>query len=217
MILWSAVAPALKSLFSDIALAAAVDPSFQAQWFEAQREFRHPEVQQALTLRVTRVADVHTERRFDYDPDSEGDPPAPTFTETVFGMREFNLEVRVESHDHSEASDSWSWSMLERLRSALFFDRAIRALLDVGVGIVRLSDSRDVSFTFDKRRVNAAMFEATFNAAFSLSDSVPANWFERVVLTSEFQDIAGVTLPSPPNITNVVVPPEDPPPEEPPP
>lgn len=206
MIGWSTVAPALKTLLSELALAAAVTPAFQAQWFDGTREFRHPDVQQELTLRVTRVADVQTERRYDYD---AGDTETPaTLTETLFGMREFTLEVRVESHDHRQDLSSWAWSMLERVRSGLLFQRSIDALLAVEVGLVRLGDSRDVSFKFDKRTVHAAMFEATFNAAFEHSDSVNPAWFERALLTSNVMDPAGVALGSPPNVTDLVVPEE---------
>lgn len=204
MINWSEVAPALKALLSDLAPATAVTPAFAAQWHGAKREYVHPDVQKELIMRVTRVADVQTERRFNYT-----DDPAPTLTEEVFGMREFTLEVRVESHDHSESESRWSWSMIERVRSRLFFTRSASALLAVGVGIVRIGDSRDVSFKFDKHIVNAAMFEATFNAAFSLEDAVTTDWFERAALTSNFQDPAGVTLSSPPNLTDELVPPEE--------
>ncbi len=214
MIAWSTVAPALRSLLSDLALAAPVTPDFEAQWSEKASEYRHPEVQKALLLRVTRVAGDETYRQ--YVATTVDDETI--LVEHLVGQREFTIEVRVESHEHDEAGTyGWAWSMLERVRTSLMFQRAIDALLAVDVGIVRLSDSRDVSFTFDKRRINAALFEATFNAAFDLSDAVPANWFEHAALTSRFQDAAGVTLSSPPNITDVVVPPleEEPPPEEP--
>lgn len=196
MIDWSTVAPALKTLFSDIALATAVNPSFLAQWHGASQEHVHPEVQAELTLRVTRVAEFQTERRYL----SEVVDDVETFSEQLFGMREFTLEVRVASHDHTESQSKWAWGMIERLRTSLLFQRAIDALLAVDVGLVSVSDSLDVSYKFDKRIVSAAMFEATFNAAFTLTDSVSADWFETVLLSSAMRNPGDVLLPTPPNL-----------------
>lgn len=202
MIAWSTVAPALRTLLSNLALAASVTPAFEAQWTHKKAEYRHPEVQKALLVRVTRVAGDETYRQY---VETEVDD-VPVVTEHLVGQREFTLEVRVESHEHTEdGASGWAWSMLERVRTGLMFQRSIDALLAVNVGLVRLGDARDVSFTFDKRRINAAMFEATFNAAFDLADSVSADWFETALLTSQFQDTAGITLPSPPNVTDLEV------------
>jgi len=98
--------------------------------------------------------------------------------------------------------------MLERVRTSLFFSRSLDAMLAVGVGIITVGDSRDISFKFDKHIVSAAMFEVTMAGAFSLTDSVPMDWFERAALTSQFQDAAGITLSTPPNIDDELVPPE---------
>lgn len=198
MIQWSTVAPALRSLFGSIALANSVTPEFRAQWQDRKQEFRHPEVQRALILRVTRTRDVLTERKFELSGEE--------FSEQIYGIREFVLEVRVESFEHAETEgERWAWSMIERLRSALYFERALSALASVGVGLIEVGDSQDVSFKFDKRIVNAALFEARFNAAFCLSDSVPANYFETLIISSQIQGVDGITLDEPPNFTDLVI------------
>lgn len=208
MIDWSTVAPAIRSLLSELALSAAVTPSFEGRWTDRKAEFMHPEVQQELVLRVVRVDDVHAHRRYEtVTVTPEEGEPYEELRERIEGMREFVLEVRVEAHEHSEEAASWSWSMLERIRTGMCFQRAIDRLLAVNVGIVRVAPSRDISFTFDKRRVNAAMFEVTMNGAFSHADPVPVGWFERVAITSHIRNQGDELLPSPPNVTELVVPP----------
>lgn len=195
MIAWDVVAPALRTLFSNLALATAANPAFLALWRDGNAEFTHPDIQRTLTLRVTRISDVDGARQYVHDEDTDA------LEEHIVGMREFTLEVRVESHEHAEDQAAWAWSMLERIRTGLYFQRAIDALLAVNVGLVRLGDSRDISYRYDKRRINAAMFEATFNAAFDLTDaSAAANWFETVLLTTDFQRADGTSLPTPPNV-----------------
>lgn len=194
MIAWDVVAPTLRTLFSSLALATSADPAFLAQWADKSAEFRHPDVQRSLTLRVTRVSDVDGARQYVATETDE-------LEEHIVGMREFTLEVRVDSHEHAEDQGSWAWSMLERIRTGLYFQRAIDTLLAVNVGLVRLTDARDISYKFDKRRINAAMFEATFNASYDLVDlSAAADWFETVLLTTAVRNPVDTILPTPPNV-----------------
>lgn len=205
MIAWSTVAPAIRELLSSLATAEPIDPSFEGDWTDRKAEYIHPAVQKELILRIARVREFQASRVY-----AEVDG---VLTESIVGMKEFVLEVRVESHDHSEEVSRWAWSMADRIRTSLYFQRSIDALLAVNVGLVSLGDARDISFTFDKRRVNAAVFEATLNAGFCLTDSVPGDWFERVELTSHLQNPGGTELPSPPNVTDLVVPPWPPEPD----
>lgn len=207
MIAWSTVAPALRELLSSLATATPIDPTFEGDWTDRRAEYIHPAVQKELVLRITRVAEFSADRVYTETQIPTADGPVTVMTESIVGMKEFTLEVRVESHEHSEEVDRWAWSMAERIRTGLYFQRAIDALLAVNVGLVRLGDARDISFTFDKRRVNAAYFEATFNAAFCLTDSVTTDWFERVELTSHIKNPGDTELSSPPNVTALVVPP----------
>ncbi|HVJ27434.1 MAG TPA: hypothetical protein VM493_07810 [Vicinamibacterales bacterium] len=209
MIDWSTVAPAIRSLVSSIATSAAKDPAFLGRWMDRQAEYIHPDVAKELILRVSRVSDFDAYRSYNtVTVPATGDTPEhQELYEVISGMKEFGLEIRVESHDHSESENRWSWSMAERIRTNLHFSRVTSAILAVGVGIVRIGDIVDVSYRFDKRRVNSALFEVTLNAAFSLTDPVTTDWFEHVALTSNFKDVTGATLSAPPNITDLVVPP----------
>lgn len=208
MIDWTTVAPAIRTLLSGLATATALEPSFEGDWTDHKSEFIHPAVQKELILRVARVSDFQAHRVYRdivVTPD-EGDPH-DELRESIEGMRELVLEVRVEAHEHSEDESRWSWSMLERVRTGLMFQRAIDTLLAVNVGLVSIGPARDVSYTYDKHRVNAAMFEATLNVAFRHDDPIPIGWFERAELTSKLRSPGDVLLPSPPNVTALVVPP----------
>lgn len=214
MINWSEVAPAIRTLISGLATTAPVTPSFEGRWADRKAEFIHTEVQRSLILRIARVREFQTTRVYrDIVVTPDVGDPYGALQEVIVGMREFVVEVRVEAFEHTEQADRWSWSMLERIRTGLQFQRAADALLAVNVGLVSLGDSRDVSFTFDKRRINAAMFEVTMNGAFCHADTVTTDWFEHVVLTSKIRNPADELLPSPPNVTDLAVPPLPPPPE----
>ena len=214
MIDWSEVAPALRTLISSLATASPATPSFEGRWADKKAEFVHPGVQRELVLRIMRVRDVYADQLYETVTVTPDDVEAfQVLEERVYGMKEFVLEVRVDSYEHSEDESRWSWSMAERIRTGLHFERANTALQAVNVALVSIGDARPFTFNHDKRVINCAIFEVTMNAAFTIADPVPTNWFERVVLTSEIRNPADVLLTSPPNITNVMVPPRPPEPD----
>lgn len=204
MIGWSTVAPGLKALFSDMALAEAVSPEFLAQWAEGAKETTHPEVGMDLTLKITSVVgDGLDELRYTYEDDVQ--------SETVVGHRRFTLQCRVESHFHGEADaeTGWCWTMTERLRTSIRRSRNRETLDSLNVALVDIGPAVDASFSFDKRRANAAVCDFFFYTAVSDVDPVPIGWIERIDLTSLIKGVDGDTLPSPPNITNELIPAEE--------
>jgi hypothetical protein len=192
---WSTVAPALRALFSSLALNAPVTPEFLARWTDKSAELVHPEVGKELTLKVTSVVGIgEDERRYvEVDDDVQ---------ESIVGHRRFVIQVRVDSFDHSEDESRWCWSMIERIRTRLRRRSSIDALLAVNVALVEVGSAIDASLTFDKRRVNAALMDVTMAAAFTDTDPVPVGWIEHVEFTTEFRIAAGEPpLPEPPNFS----------------
>jgi hypothetical protein len=200
---WTDVAPALVTLFSDLALDNAATPAFKAQWADKQREFIHPAVGKSLILRVSSIAGVGgDERRYENITITPEDAdPYTMVRETIVGHRRFVVEVRVESHDHTENESRWCWSMTERIRTRLRRQRSLDALQAVNVAMLDIGPATDVSLTYDKRRVNAAVLDVSFYAAFSDADPVPLNWFARVLLTSDVDESG-----EPPNVTDLSIP-----------
>jgi hypothetical protein len=216
---WTDVAPALRTLFSKIALDAtrrqeledADLPEFQAQWGEKQREFTHPDIAKLLTLKVRSIVGTgEDERRYTAvtitPPDP--DPPYVDIREDLVGIRRITLEVRVESTDHGEAEDParWCWSMMERIRMRLYWQSSLAALLAVNIALVRIEAAQDATYSFDKRRVNACVMDVILAAGFTDEGEV-IGWIERIELTSHFQDAAGDDLDEPPNATSDIIPP----------
>lgn len=212
MINWSEVAPVLVTLFSNLALDESASPEFLAQWSEGKREFVHPDVGKSLTLKVTSVVGIgDDEPRYEnitVTPD-EGDPYT-MLQETLVGHRRFVLQVKVESHEHAPDETRWCWSMIERIRTRLLRTSSQQALQAVNVALIDTGAATDASFTFDKRRWNAAVMDVTLYAAFSDTDTVEMNWIERVELTSQISDPADNLLPTPPNVADMSVPEQDP-------
>jgi hypothetical protein len=202
VIRWSQVAPVLIEVFSGIALEVPVEPAFPAQWAEGSKKFVHPQIAAELTLKVTSViGEPGDERRYEeitVTPTSGA--PYTMLQESVVGMRRFVLQVRVESFAHTPDADRWCWSMVERIRTSLKFTRIQQRFQEVNVAVLDADGTTaDATYTFDKRRVNAAVLDVTFYAAFCLSDSVPMNWIEHVELQRRIKGVGDALLPTPPN------------------
>lgn len=203
MIDWATVSPALKRLFSSLALDESPAASFCAEWFDGKRSHINTEVRKELTLRVTNVASAGEDERRYTQETVDGDV---VLTESMVGLRKFTLQVRVDSYDHDPDCDNWCWSMTERIRTRLRRSSSVATLEAACLSLLDVGPSIDASFVFDQHAVNAALFDCTFYAAFTDSDPVPQGWIEYAVLTSQITDVDASTVPSPPNYTGESVP-----------
>ena len=201
---WSEIAPGLRALFSDMALANQTSPEFLAHWEDGPREMVHPEIGMELTLKITRVVGIGLDE-LRYENNDDGN-----LEETVVGHRQFTLQVRVESHFHGEEEtpeSAWCWTMIERLRTSIRRSRNRAALEALNVSLVDILQANDATFTFDKRRANAAVCEFVMMTAVCDTDPVLPGWIEHVELTSLIKGVDGELLPEPPNFTDEIVPP----------
>lgn len=224
MIGWSTVAPGLRSLFSQMASDTAYSPEFRAMWGEGKREMVHPQVGMSLSLKVTSVIgdglDELRHENITVTPD-EGDPYT-MLSERVVGHRRLTLQCRIESHFHDQDDDvqaGWCWTMTERLRTSIRRTRNREALQALNVSLVDIGPATDVSLTFDKRRLNAAVVDFFLQTSFDDADPIHLGWIERIELTAQTQDVDGQALPEPPNYSDRAIPPyppeQEPDPEDP--
>jgi hypothetical protein len=203
---WTDVAPALVNLISSLSLD---DPpqKFQANWAHKSQKMVVPEVGMDLLLRVTSVVGVgedETRKKTVTITPTEGDPYPEVF-ETVVGHRKFVLEVRVESQVHEEEKNRWAMSMLDRIRTRMRRTHSVEALQRVNVALLKIGASNDVTFKADKRKINAAVMDMTFYAAFCDEDPVAIGWFEKIKLTARIRGVDDELLDSPPNFTDELI------------
>jgi hypothetical protein len=208
---WSTVAPGLRSLFSAMASDTAYSPEFRAMWGEGKQEMVHPQVGMRLTLKVTSIVgdglDELRHENITVTPE-EGDPYT-MLEERVVGHRRFTLQCRVESHFHDQDDDvqaGWCWTMTERLRTSIRRTRNREALEALNIALVDIAPATDVSLTFDKRRINAAVVDFFLQTAFSDADPIPLGWIERILLTSQVKDVIGEAIQPPLTFTDKSIP-----------
>jgi hypothetical protein len=101
--------------------------------------------------------------------DAEGNSIG-AFVVEVVGNRVLTVSVRVECEDHDD--DATAWPFAEAIRAGLKRPSVLSSLQDLGLGIARVSDLRDLSYTEkDERRVvSVAQFDLVLNAASNITD-----------------------------------------------
>jgi hypothetical protein len=115
-----------------------------------------------------------------YQPDPE-DPDARlgAFAVEVVGQRTINVSVRVERDDNSD--DATALPIAEGIRAGLKLPSVLSSLQDLGLGISRISDLRDLSYTgSDDRVTSVGQFDLLLTASSSIVDGEPVTTIEVV-------------------------------------
>lgn len=211
MIRWSEIAPLLLDVFTQLAPDPARDVTrFAAEWKEGTRSAVHPKQRFSLLLKLTSVVGIGIDEfRKEFVPIDSTDPADALYLGqlrmTVTGQRKFTVQVQAHSVDHSDST--MAQVPLDRIRLGLSFPSVCNRLLDADVSIIDIKQSVKASYKDDNRVVSCASMDVVFGASVWLDDPVPMGWIERVEYSSHFDDIDGVELPVPPNVTDIMVPP----------
>jgi hypothetical protein len=210
VVAWSAIKPALITLFTDLALtqvAADEDdankyPRWEAEWEGRKKAHISPQYHQALWLKVTSVIGVGVdETRYADITTDDG----PDLSATQSGLRRIILQVQSRCTEYEDDGSIWCMQTLERIRTRLRRPSSLAALDAVGCSLIKLERAIDVSFKSDQHIWSAGNLDVVLGCAVNDTDPVPAGWIERIELTSHFQN-NGVDIPSPPNVTADVIP-----------
>jgi len=221
---WATIRPRLIEVFTDLALEPMGQqvqaypgtanpytievPPFQVNWRERNDNTApiHLLQEMAVDLKVTTVVGVGgDEWRYEMRDVPNADPPRQDLYEIVCGLRRFTLNVKVTVAE--EQDSRWAFSVIERIRTRLYFSRSFNRMLEVGVDITDVLNGTDATFTSDKVRWSCATLDVVMTAVVNEVDTIPTGWIERIIWTSHIQD-GGVDLPEPPNFTNEMLPPE---------
>lgn len=191
MLNWSQIAPALKSLFSDLAFPAA-SPTFEAQWHDRNQQFTHQGTQTDLLLQVTniRTPPGEDDRAFEMVK-VNGDT---VLADKLSGHRLITLNVRVESLDQSDTL--WAWATIERIRARLDRLSTHERLRSANMALVRTMAAVNLPTPRDGRIMSVASMDVLLAAGSEDVDlSGATSWIERIHITPAVKDTDGETLP----------------------
>lgn len=207
---WSSINPALIELFSAIALpneSAPPTPAWLTEWKDRPLTVMHTTVRAKLYLTITSCIGLgEDEQRFELVPtDATGDdePFAGQLRETITGQRKFTLNLRCDAMQNTDAG--FAFAMLERVRTRIRRGASIAALDAVEVALIRAEAARNISSKRDQHILSQATMDLIFGTVASDDNPVPVGWIETIVFSTKIQNVDGVLLPSPPNITNETV------------
>lgn len=196
--LWATLAPTLKSAITSIALDAA-DPLWSAEWAEQAQPLVSPTVQAEILLRIPTSRAVYDETRRTYDANTQ------TITAVDHGLREFTLSIQARSYDLTYAA--WAHEYCERIRTRIMRETPRATLLAAGVVLVERGPIVQVEATVDGRALSAANLDLFMRAGFEDAPQTGLGWIEKIELTTQVKNTDGVVLPTPPNVTDLLIPP----------
>jgi hypothetical protein len=198
--IWAEIAPVLLAQVQGLALQTS-DPLWSAEWRDEKQEFASPTVQAKIELEITSAAPVFQETR-----QTEGAAPDFNTILTEHGMREFTLNVQCKSYD--SRYEFWAFEYAERIRTRIRRQAVREALKTVNTAFLSSSAITRLEHDEDGHRVRTANLDLFFRAGFEDSEGAEVvGWIESIALTSRIKDVDGTVLPTPPNFTDLRIPP----------
>ncbi len=194
MINWTAVGPVLVDVVSKLGKLPKESP---ARWTDAKAGFINPKQKGEVILKIVSDEDIGSGAETRYATPTPGTQSYEVFV----GQRRVQLEIRVESQDHSYAG--WCRTTADRIRTFINRSSVVDRLSTVNVSVADVGAARDVSYSFDGRRVNAVVFELQLGIGYETTpdkdDSIGV--IEHAEVSSELVGVG-----TPPNFTDVLMP-----------
>ncbi len=195
MIPWETIGDELLKLIESLAFSPQPQ-DFKGRWWGRAQRATSTKVKTDLFLQVRSIQNIGE------------DETRQTIVDGVaynsqHGNRRLILEIRVESHQNSNAL--WSWTTIERIRTRLRRPTSIARLSALNLAFVTMGPSIGLPTPRDDHEWSAASLELTLGYRFEDIDMTDKfNWIEKIELTSRVQDVTGAQLPTPPNGTTTV-------------
>lgn len=194
MIDWAKVGPVLISVISGLGKLPTKAP---ARWTDAKAGFLSPEQKGEVILKIVSDEDIGSGAETRYATPTPGTQSYEVFV----GQRRVQLEIRVESQDHSYAG--WCRTTADRIRTFINRAAVVDRLSTVNVSVADVGPARDISYAFDGRRVNAVVFELQLAIGYETTpdkdDKIGV--IEHAEVSSELVGVG-----APPNFTDVLMP-----------
>lgn len=194
MIDWSTVGPGLITLLSK--LAFDVKPvNFDGRWFGRPQKFVPSSSKTDLLLKLRSIDDFggEDETRL-VEEDLDGNDLGDVY-EAQLGDRRVVLEVKIETYQNTDPL--WAWSTIERIRTRIRRRSSIADLLALNFALVDVGPSIPVPTPRRDLEWSVVLAEFTFVTRFEDRQTDPAEWIDKIEVTTEFESTDGTQLPSP--------------------
>lgn len=202
MIEWAAVRPALVELIGGLAWDDSVEP----QWEHKAQVHESPTLQQSVFMRVASVVPEGADLE-DYVEDEDD---STVLHESTSGHRLITLEIKCDSFVNQDGN--WSFQTAERIRTRLSRAASHQTLLALNLCLVETHGAVDGSYETpdgdgNAIRRNMAVFDAVLRCTFDDVSPDPADYWDKVLITSDIKHADGTSVASPPNYADEQVPP----------
>jgi hypothetical protein len=209
MIDWETLNPAVKALIERLAVDRRLPAALEAEEADRSRKAMSVARKQTLTVQVLNIVGLgdDEERRENVAADATGaDAPwAGKLRTRIVGHRKVTYRLVCDALENSDRE--WAWATIERIRTRLRRSTSIDTLARVDASLNSVGASLEANFVKGGRVHNRVLLDFALNVRVNDVDEAPTGWIEHVVLSSEIEDVDGVDLPVPPNVTDLEIPP----------
>lgn len=198
---WARMRPVLIDVFTECATDQITSPggvhlpfetpAFSAEWKDTRVNFIHPLQGFALYLKILTVVgrgwDDYSWEMLDTGL-AAGKPATNVFDvfEVSSGMRRFTLQAQIWCPVESDEVNAGD--IAERIRTRMYWERNIQALLAVNIDPTDILQARDTSAVMDRKHWGIVSMDFIFTACVIETDPIPTGWIEHVILTSHEQE-----------------------------
>lgn len=195
---WSTIKPALVGLVSSIAFD---DDGPEPTWHGRPRPLIGDRIRYEITLRITSVAAIGPDETRHDEIVVSG---SPALRGTQYGHR--RIVLRIEATSTTNTDDAHALHLIENVRTRLRRPSSLETLLAVGLSIVGTGATLDTTYRDGARYVPRATLDVTLLGTVADADPVPVGWIQYALATSHVKDTDGLELPSPPNVSEELIP-----------
>jgi hypothetical protein len=190
---WSAIMPGIRDLIARCAaVSVAADPMFEAFWTERAQPYQSPSgIKIDLSLNRVRGKGQDERRHEQVTITPTTGPAFKALKSWNVGNRVLRFELRCETFDHTDTLSAFTVS--DEIRTRLRLPSSLEALTGLGLGLARVGDSADFTYTRDGRRVSASVSELEFNCAANVYE-MPDSWIETVLVRGTVVGPNGATI-----------------------
>jgi len=200
---WAAVKPALLELVGSLAWDDSVDP----QWEHKSQVHESPTLQQSVFLRVaTVVPEGAVQESYEED-----EYDSTILHESTSGHSLITLEIKCDAFVNLDSA--WSFQTAERIRTRLQRRSSHQTLLSLNMCLVETHAAVDGSYEVTDEEGNAvrrnmAVFDVVLRCTFNDVSPDPADYWNKVLITSAIKHAGGTSVSTPPNYAAEQVPPD---------
>ena len=141
------------------------------------------------------------DRRYEFD---SGAPAGSDMEATIAGQRVITVSVRVKSRSQKPLETARHF--LSKAATSLRMPSVLEVFAAADIAIVSIGDFVNLDFTQQNRTVSLGSMDVLFATVVNEVDPVKISFIEKLELTSDFKNAAGVSLPASLQLVDAEVP-----------